>query len=156
MMLTLPQVGRLEQILLRTERRGAVRRVSTTQVVVRHGLVGDRFVGRSERAKRQITAIQSEHLSTIAALSGARDVDPKDLRRNLVISGIPLIALKDRRFRIGETCVLEWTAPCDPCSRMEALLGPGGFNAMRGLGGICCRVLVPGDISEGDRVTAIQ
>lgn len=155
MMKTVPQVGRVEQILLRRERKGRVDAVEQASVVMRHGLVGDRFQGRSARSKRQVTAIQAEHLPVIAALSGHDAVDPRDLRRNLVISGIPVVAMKDRRFRIGETCVLEWTAPCDPCHRMEKLLGPGGFNAMRGQGGVCCRVVEPGEIKVGDAVVAV-
>lgn len=152
---TVPQVGRLDHILLRRERMGRVDAVPAATVVLRHGLVGDRFTGRSARAKRQVTVIQAEHLPAIAALSARPTIDPADLRRNLVISGIPVAAMVDRRFRIGDTCVLEWTAPCDPCHRMEALLGPGGFNAMRGMGGICCRVVEPGEIAVGDRVIAV-
>ena len=155
MMQTVPQVGRIEQILLRRERKGLVERVSEASVVLQHGLEGDRFRGRSPRSKRQVTAIQAEHLPVIAALAGCDRVDPIDLRRNLVISGIPVVAMKDRRFRVGATCVLEWTAPCAPCHRMEALLGPGGFNAMRGMGGVCCRVVEPGRIAVGDMVVAV-
>ncbi|MEC7947669.1 MAG: MOSC domain-containing protein [Myxococcota bacterium] len=154
MMRTVPQTGRLEQILLRRERKGAVDRVDTATVVMQHGLEGDRFRGRNERAKRQITIIQAEHLPVIAALSGHAVVDPLDLRRNLVIAGIPVAAMKDRRFRIGDRCVLEWTAPCAPCHRIETLLGAGGFNAMRGMGGVCCRVVEPGEIRVGDPVVA--
>lgn len=152
---TLPQQGRLDQILLRRARKGVVESVERATVVPRHGIEGDHFVGRPGRSKRQVTAIQAEHLPVIAALSGHTRVDPADLRRNLVISGIPLLAMTDRRFRIGATCILEWTAPCDPCHRMEALLGPGGFNAMRGMGGACCRVIEGGDIAVGDAVVAV-
>jgi len=72
-----------------------------------------------------------------------------------VVSGIPLVALKGRRFRVGEV-VLEGTAPCDPCSRMEAALGPGGFNAMRGHGGLCARIVSGGTMRLGDVVEALQ
>jgi MOSC domain-containing protein YiiM len=70
------------------------------------------------------TLIQSEHLPAIAALSGHARIAPALLRRNLVVSGLPLVALKGRRFRIGEV-LLEGVDECDPCSRMEDALGPG-------------------------------
>ena len=73
----------------------------------------------------------------------------------MVVSGIPLIALKGRRFRIGEV-VLEGTDSCDPCSRMEEALGPGGFNAMRHMGGLCARIVEGGTFRVGDTVSAIE
>ncbi len=79
---------------------------------------------------------------------------PELLRRNLVVSGINLLALKGRKFQIG-TVILEGTTPCAPCSKMEDALGPGGFNAMRGHGGLCARVLQEGEIAVGDQVKAI-
>ena len=89
----------------------------------------------------------------IAALAGHGQVAASLLRRNVVISGLPVIALKGRRFRIGDV-LLEGTDPCDPCSRMEAALGPGGYNAMRGMGGLCARILEGGVIRAGDEVVA--
>ena len=96
---------------------------------------------------------RAEHLPAIAALAG-HALTPALLRRNVVVSGIPLSALKDRRFRIGDV-VLQGTESCDPCSRMETALGAGGYNAMRGMGGLCARIISGGSFQRGDKVVAL-
>ena len=95
--------------------------------------------------------IQAEHLPVVASLVGKATIEPEVLRRNIVVSGINLLALKDRRFVIGDA-VLEFTGHCVPCGRMEENLGQGGFNAMRGHGGITARVIQTGMIRCGDQV----
>jgi MOSC domain-containing protein YiiM len=114
------------------------------------GLEGDRFKGRVGSA-RQVTLIQKEHLDVIAACLHRKSLSPVLLRRNLVVSGINLLALKDKTFRVGEA-LLEYSGLCHPCSKMEKLLGVGGYNAMRGHGGIIAKVLEPGDVNVGDAV----
>jgi MOSC domain-containing protein YiiM len=74
------------------------------------------------------------------------------LRRNIVVSGINLLALKDKQFRVGGA-VLAFSGLCHPCSKMERELGPGGYNAMRGHGGITARVVSAGSVSLGDPLT---
>lgn len=66
-----------------------------------------------------------------------------------MVAGINLAALKGRRFRLG-SAVLEATGECHPCSRMEDILGPGGYNAVRGHGGLTARVLEAGTARNGD------
>lgn len=147
LMANLPRAGRVEWIGVRPARDQFMHEVAEVFAEAGKGLVGDRYASGS--GKRGITLIQSEHLPAIAALSGHAVVPPALLRRNLVVSGIALIALKGRRFRVGEV-VLEGTEFCDPCSRMEAALGPGGYNAMRGHGGLCARILEGGRLRLGD------
>ncbi|HET6397720.1 MAG TPA: MOSC domain-containing protein [Pseudoxanthomonas sp.] len=152
LMATFPRSGRVEWIGLRPAREAALVEVAEARAATGGGLAGDRYRGRDGR--RGITLIQAEHLPAIAALCGRQAVAPSTLRRNVVVSGIPLVALKGRRFRVGGV-VLEGTDPCDPCSRMEAALGPGGYNAMRGHGGLCARVVEGGTLRLGDAVEAL-
>lgn len=138
--------GRLDWIGLRPARKAPLVSVDRAEVT-EAGLTGDHGRG----GKRAVTLIQAEHLPVIAALSGAAWVTAADLRRNLVISGINLAGLREGAFRVGAVR-LRITGPCAPCSRMEALMGPGGYTAMRGHGGWCCTVLDGGRISPGDLV----
>ena len=73
------------------------------------------------------------------------------LRRNIVVSGINLLALKHQQFQVGEV-LLETTGICAPCSRMEENLGAGGYNSMRGHGGITAKIIQGGQIKIGDIV----
>ena len=152
LMATLPRAGKVEWIGLRPARDEAMIATGTVQAIAGAGLVGDRYKGGS--GKRGITLIQAEHLPAIAALAQRPDLTPALLRRNVVVSGIPLVALKQRRFRIG-TAVFEGTEECDPCSRMEDALGPGGYNAMRGHGGRCARIVEGGTFGLGDALEAL-
>ena len=152
---TLPRTGRLDAILLRTARRGPVTSVDRVRALPGQGLAGDRRAERAPdpNAKRQVTLLQAEHLEVVARLLGRDELDPALLRRNLVVSGLNLVAVKGDRFRVGEV-ELEGTGPCHPCSRMEEVLGEGGYNAVRGHGGITARILSGGELRVGDPVHA--
>jgi MOSC domain-containing protein YiiM len=151
---TLPQDGRLEWIGVRPGRGEAMQATSIAEVEIGTGLVDDRYRGNAE-SKRQVTLIQAEHLEVIGRLLGRASVEPQLLRRNLVISGINLLALQRSRFSIGEL-QLEGTGQCHPCSRMEEALGAGGYNAVRGHGGITARVHVAATIRVGDAVRLVE
>ena len=149
---TLPQQGVLRWIGLRPARQEPLSIVDRATLCNDTGLLNDRYAGRS--GKRQVTLIQHEHLQAIAALLHRESIDPAMLRRNLSVSGINLLALKDKQFTIG-TATLEFTGLCHPCSLMEELFGAGGYNAMRGHGGITARVVSGGEIALNDAVSAI-
>lgn len=145
-----PQIGRLEWIGMASERMASLRSFDSAVVEIGTGLEGEHHA-KSGKGKRQVTMIQAEYLPVVAALLARGKVTPEELRRNLVISGINLVALKKSRFTIGEVW-FKGTGDCHPCSRMERNLGEGGYAAMRGHGGITTRVLKPGIIRVGDEV----
>ena len=147
---TMPQVGRIEWIGVRAQKYEPLTVLAEATVDLEEGLVGDRYQGTSK--KRQVTLIQAEHLEAVGKILSSGPVDPGLTRRNLVVSGINLLAFKDQRFQLGHEVVLEMTGICHPCSRMEENLGPGGYNALRGHSGINARVVKGGTIRIGDAV----
>lgn len=159
-MLTLPELlgrtampGRLEWIGLRPGRREPAHSVPEAHAITDRGLDGDRALRTGSR--RQVTLIQAEHLATIARFLGRDVVSPDELRRNLVVSRINLAALRTSTFRVGEV-LFAGTGHCHPCSRMEETLGHGGYNAVRGMGGITARILEGGTLRLGDPVTLVS
>lgn len=146
-----PQAGEVIWIGVRPATRQTIEIVEETYAFIGKGLVGDRYKGKAD-SKRQVTLIQAEHLAAIGSYLGRGFINPELLRRNIVVQGINLLALKEHPIQIGGA-VLEMTGLCHPCSRMEEVLGPGGYNAMRGHGGITAKVIQEGAIRLGDKVT---
>jgi MOSC domain-containing protein YiiM len=146
--------GRLTWIGLRPARRASVLPVAEARLEPGRGLEGDHWQGRAVGG-RQVTLIAAEHLAAIAAYLGLAAVPPEALRRNLVVAGLNLLALKGRQFRVGEA-VLAQSGECHPCSRMEEAFGPGGYQAVRHHGGITARVIRAGTIRLGDPVVRLD
>ncbi len=150
----LPQ-GQLQWIGLRPERKQPMQIVDSVEAIVGFGLRGDRRCRGSEGSSRQVTIISQEYIDIIARLLKMEFIDPSLLRRNLVVSGINLTALRHQRFFIGNV-VLEATAQCHPCRRMEQVLGKNGVAAMLGHGGLCAKIISGGEIFLGDSVKYIE
>lgn len=144
--------GKVVWIGIRPERQAGVVSVKQAMLDPAFGIQGDHYAGRS--GKRQVTLIQAEHLPVIASILQRECVTPDQLRRNVVVAGINLLAMKDKSFQLGNA-VLEYTGQCHPCSRMEKILGTGGYNAVRGHGGITARVIAPGIIQLGDNCRVV-
>ncbi len=163
--------GRVEAILLRPARNQAAVVVDRAEAKVGLGLAGDRSAAARQadpKRRRQVTLIQAEHLAAVAVLLEKPAIDPADLRRNIVVSGLNLLAarspLRSHALRLvfgrtpdaSDAVVFEVTGPCEPCSAMETALGLGGYNAMRGHGGITARVERGGWIETGVPVWVVE
>ena len=82
---SMPQVGLVEWIGIRTERKGFVKELSEVEAVENQGLDEDHYSGKPG-SQRQVTLIQSEHLPVVANIMKINAVDPALLRRNIVVS----------------------------------------------------------------------
>lgn len=150
LMATLPQQGSIVWLGVRPARDVPMQTPQALEARPGSGLIGDRFAARRS-SKREVTFIQQEHIDALGSLLGGTQVDPATLRRNIVVRGLNLLALKGRLFKAGDA-LFEYTGLAHPCSRMETALGPGGYNAMRGHGGITARIVQGGVLRLGDPV----
>ena len=147
--------GKLQWIGLRPARHTDMIAVDTVNAIVDRGLEGDRQMQNKPGSSRQVTLISREYIQQIAHFLQRDSVAPELLRRNLVVSGINLSAVRFQVLQIGEV-LLEVRAWCHPCSRMEKNLGAGGFAAMIGHGGVCAKVVQGGKLAVGDSVVKID
>ncbi len=146
--------GTLHWIGLRPARDVAMVTPSSARLIAHKGIEDDRYQTSRDGA-RQATLISIESLDAIASYLGRDSVPPELLRRNFVTQGLNLAALKGQQFRIG-AALLEYSGECAPCSRMEANLGPGGYNAVRGHGGITARIIESGEVRIGDAIERVS
>ncbi len=152
---SIPQIGKIEWIGIRKERRAELIEVKEAIITEEDGLVADHYT--KKKGKRQITLIQAEHLQAVAGmLQQDVAISPFLTRRNIVVAGLNLNALKNQQFAIGDEVILEGTGYCHPCSRMEENLGHGGYNAMRGHGGITAKVIKGGTIHKGATIRFVE
>ena len=143
--------GTVAAISIRPQRTIPVIKLDAVKAIENKGLEGDRSMGGS----RQVTLIQKEHMATVASFLGKQEVDYTLTRRNILVEGINLLALKDKQFQLGEA-ILEYSGECHPCSRMEEALGTGGYNAMRGHGGITAKIIRGGLIRKNDAILVLD
>jgi len=156
LMSAFPHTGKVVWIGIRPAPRVAMQALESVEALAGRGLAGDRTAAKSRPGnKRQVTLIQAEHLQAVGQLLRRAAIEPSLTRRNIVVSGINLVALKGHSFTIGGA-LLELTGECHPCSLMESQLGEGGYNAMRGHGGMTAIVRGSGLIAVGAAVTPIE
>lgn len=141
--------GEVETILVRPTRMVPPMVLHQVNAKRDSGLEGDHY--QNKGGNRQVTLIQAEHLEVLASMMGVDKIGPELVRRNLVVRGINLLSLKGKEFKVG-SAVLVYSGECHPCSRMEKNLGTGGYNAMRGHGGITAKIVSDGVIRVGDSV----
>jgi MOSC domain-containing protein YiiM len=133
--------------------------VSRVQAVPGRGLEGDRyFLGQGSFSRwpgtgRALTLIEQEVIE--AVLAGGLDLTDGRSRRNVTTSGIALLGLIRRRFRIG-TALFWGERPCEPCAYLERRIGAGLVEVLKGRGGLRTEVLEEGFFQVGDAIEVVE
>ncbi|GIH18092.1 molybdenum cofactor biosysynthesis protein [Rugosimonospora africana] len=115
------------------------------------GIVGDRYFGKQAHRDASVTVIARESLPPGASLV--------QVRRNILVSGIPVDDLIGAVLTLdsGEGPVsLRVHRPANPCAWMDATIGPGARQWLRGKGGIRCSPLNDGTLRLGPVTVTID
>jgi MOSC domain-containing protein YiiM len=121
--------------------------VATANLVTDLGIEGDKHA--SAESKRQVLLADKEALDTVGVLPGT-------IKENVTVEGVDVMRLPaGTRMRLGRSAVLEITAVCEPCFRMDEIRD--GLKAeLEGRRGMVSRVVQGGTINVGDPITIEQ
>ncbi len=131
--------------------RAPTRDVAEAELAAGKGLVGNRFFDTS-RPDSAVTFFAHE---VVQALRDELDLalfDPIVLRRNVVIEGVDLNALRGEEFEIqtGDATVrFRGAGESYPCRWMNAAVAPGAMGWLKGRGGLRAAVLSDGVLRRG-------
>ncbi|MGY1609313.1 MOSC domain-containing protein [Geodermatophilus sp. SYSU D00700] len=132
-------------------------RVTRVEVRAGHGIVGDRYAGRPAHRDAAVTVLAAESVEALAEELGSGPLDPLLARRNVVLRGAEVEALRGEVFSLdcGEgVVVLRGGRPANPCAWLDTVLVPGAHRGMRGRGGVRCAPLTDGVLRLGAAVLA--
>ncbi len=119
------------------------------------GIVGDRYAGRPAHRDASVTVMAAESVEALAAELGSVPLDPLLARRNVVLRGAEVEALRGELFSLdcgeGEV-LLRGGRPANPCAWLDTVLAPGAHRGMRGRGGVRCAPLSDGVLRLGPAV----
>ena len=120
-----------------------------------HGIVGDRYAGRPAHRDAAVTVLAVEALEELRRELGAGPLDPLRARRNVVLRGAEIEALRGETFTLdcGEgVVVLRGGRPAHPCAWLDTVLLPGAHRGLRGRSGLRCAPLTDGVLRLGPAV----
>ena len=153
------RIGRVEFIHVADGKGKPMRPIERARVRAGLGVEGDRY-GRGQGhfsgmpgTGRALTLIEAEALEFLGDSAGIV-LEPGQARRNVTTRGIALNALVGRRFRIGGL-LCEGMRLCEPCKRLEKLVGKPLLEPLLHRGGLRADVLENGEIRVGDEVTFV-
>jgi MOSC domain-containing protein YiiM len=119
------------------------------------GIVGDRYAGKPAHRDASVTVLAAEAVDALAAELGTGPLDPLLARRNVVLRGAEVEALRGQLFELdcGEGAVLlQGGRPANPCAWLDVVLAPGAHRGLRGRAGIRCAPRTDGVLRLGPAV----
>ena len=119
------------------------------------GIVNDRYHGNFKEKKEQVTLINLEEINDFNNQI-KHNIDAKDFRRNIIISGINLSELVNKKIKINEV-TLKIHEICQPCRYLQSRLKiPNLVKRLLNKSGVRAEILSSGCLSVGDIVRIIK
>src|SRR5690606_7342796 len=145
--ITHPSAGRVVSVQIAPAHRAPMEFLNEAEVRANWGLVGDHHARPD--SSRQVLLVEAETLERLG-------LQPGDVRENLTVQGLDLMALGAGSLRlIGEEDEPEIAQNCAPSQRLEELR-PGLIREIAGRRAMLARVVRGGTVKPGDTVTVVR
>ena len=116
------------------------------------GIVNDRYYDQFKSVKEQVTLINIEEINSFNN-KVTDNIDLKDFRRNIIVSGINLIDFINKKIIVNNV-VLRIHEICQPCNYLQKKLNiPNLVKLLVNKSGVRAEIMSSGFISVGDKIT---
>lgn len=122
--------------------------VDRMECVAGRGIQGDRFFDYKPDYKGQVTFFSMEVFESLKSELNIPQARPEATRRNIFVRGADLKALIGHEFEL-QGVRFSAVEESRPCHWMNAALGLGAEEWLRGRGGLRCRILSSGVLTPG-------
>ncbi len=123
--------------------------VESIDCVAGSGIEGDRFFDYRPDYKGQLTLFDWAVYEQVRDKIVKGELHPAAFRRNVVVQGLELNELLDKRFLLGGL-ELSGSGECAPCYWMDQACSTGAHEFLKGQGGLRVRILKGGTLCRGE------
>ena len=118
------------------------------------GIVNDRYYGNFKEKKEQVTLISLEEINKFNRQIN-RNIEPKDFRRNIIVSGVDLNQLINKQIKINNI-TLKIHEICQPCKYLQDQLKIQSLvKILVNKSGVRAEIITSGMLSVGDKIQKI-
>ena len=118
------------------------------------GIVNDRYYENFKEKKEQVTLISLEEINKFNRQIN-RNIEPKDFRRNIIVSGVDLNQLINKQIKINNI-TLKIHEICQPCKYLQDQLKIQSLvKILVNKSGVRAEIITSGMLSVGDKIQKI-
>jgi MOSC domain-containing protein YiiM len=148
-------MGKIEAINITDISEGNTFYVNQAILEKGKGIVNDRYYENFKEKKEQVTLINLEDINNFN-IQIKQNIEAKDFRRNIIVSGINLNELIDKKIKINKV-TLKIHEICQPCKYLQnRLKTPGLVKMLLNKSGVRAEILSSGSLSVGGAIKILK
>ena len=148
-------MGKIEAINITNISEGNTFYVNQAILEKGKGIVNDRYYENFKEKKEQVTLINLEDINNFN-IQIKQNIEAKDFRRNIIVSGMNLSELIDKKIKINKI-TLKIHEICQPCKYLQdRLKTPGLVKMLLNKSGVRAEILSSGSLSVGDAIKVLK